>query len=121
MRRSEDFTTTVRTGAKGSTRRLVVHLTTHEDRTSPALVGFVVPKSVGVAVRRNLVKRRLRAAVAARLDTLGGTNLVVRALPASADADFAELSRDVDRALGRAGEPRRSRSTRGTPARTARS
>ena len=118
MRRSEDFTTTVRTGAKGSTRRLVVHLTTHEDRTSPALVGFVVPKSVGVAVRRNLVKRRLRAAVAARLGTLGGTNLVVRALPASADA---ELSRDVDRALGRAREPRRSRSTRGTPARTARS
>lgn len=104
MRHSKDFTATVRTGVKGSTRRVVIHLTTHENGDEPALVGFVVPKAVGIAVRRNLVKRRLRAAVAQRLDTLAGTRLVVRALPASAEAEYAELARDVDRALGRARE-----------------
>ncbi len=49
---------------------------------------------------RNRVKRRLRAVMRSRLDTLPeGTSVVVRALPAAADASFATLEADVDGAL----------------------
>lgn len=109
MRRSEEFSATVRGGAKGRAQRLVVHLRTHEGLHS-ALVGFIVPRSVGIAVVRNRVKRRLRAAVAQRLDTLpSGSLLVVRALPASAEATYAELEADLERAIASA---QRSRSPR---------
>jgi len=62
-------------------------------------VGFVVSKAVGNAVTRNVVKRRLREAIRGRLGTLDGQVLVVRANPASADADFRQLSDDLDRCL----------------------
>jgi ribonuclease P protein component len=62
----------------------------------PALAGFVVSKSVGTAVRRNLVKRRLRAAVRPRLADLAGWMVVFRARPEAASADYARLQADVD-------------------------
>jgi ribonuclease P protein component len=62
----------------------------------------VVSKAVGNAVRRNRVKRRLRHLARERLDRLpAGAVVVVRALPASADASFSMLSRDLDTALAR--------------------
>ncbi len=49
---------------------------------------------------RNRVKRRLRAIIAARVHGLPeGTSVVIRALPPSADASFADLASDVDGAL----------------------
>lgn len=69
------------------------------ERTPPT-AGFVVSKAVGGAVVRNRVKRRLRHLVAARLVRLpGGARLVVRALPPAAEASYAGLGRDLDRAL----------------------
>ena len=66
------------------------------------MVGFVVSKAVGNAVTRNLVKRRLRAAMASRTDRLpAGSTTVLRALPAAAGSDYAVLERDVDRCLER--------------------
>jgi ribonuclease P protein component len=65
-------------------------------------VGFVVSKAVGNAVARNRVKRRLREITRARLDLLpDAALLVVRALPASAQASYDALERDVDAALQR--------------------
>ncbi len=67
-----------------------------------ARVGFVVSKAVGNAVVRNRVHRRLRAVLASRLPDLpAGSLTVVRALPASATASYAELVADVDGALRR--------------------
>jgi ribonuclease P protein component len=67
-----------------------------------ARVGFVVSKAVGNAVVRNRVHRRLRAVMASRLPELPvGSLTVVRALPASATASYAELVADVDAALRR--------------------
>lgn len=107
MRRSEEFTDAVRGGARSGSRTVVVHL---RRPTSPgdhsALVGFVVSKAVGNAVERNRVKRRLRAVMAARVDGLDGSRVVVRALPASRLATTATLAADVDAAL--AGAQRRS-------------
>jgi ribonuclease P protein component len=57
---------------------------------------------VGTAVVRNRVKRRLRAAMAARLGALPpGALVVVRANPPAGQADGATLIADLDAALPR--------------------
>lgn len=81
---------------------MVVHHIALGDANEPAMVGFVVSKAVGNAVTRNSVKRRLRAAMAHRIDHLPtGSTTVLRALPAAATVDYAVLERDVDRCLDR--------------------
>jgi ribonuclease P protein component len=103
MRRAADFEQAVRRGARGGRETVVVHVT---DRTDPGpgpVVGFVVSKAVGNAVARNLVKRRLRALVHARLASMPSTSsVVVRALPASASASFSAIESDLDGALATA-------------------
>jgi ribonuclease P protein component len=68
-------------------------------------VGFVVSRSVGHAVVRNRVRRRLRHLVRDRLPELsvlpGGAVLVVRALPDAAAASYDELRGDLARCLER--------------------
>lgn len=65
-------------------------------------VGLVVGKNVGNAVVRNKTKRRLRECARARVGDLPeGAILVIRALPAAAIVDFAQLSADLARSLGR--------------------
>ena len=70
--------------------------------SDPARVGFVVSKAVGPAVIRNRVKRRLRhLARESATDLPGSAVLVVRALPAAATANYAELAADLERCLER--------------------
>ena len=65
-------------------------------------VGFVVSKAVGNSVVRHRVSRKLRHVVRDRLALLpAGSSLVVRALPASAEASSADLGADFDAALRR--------------------
>lgn len=72
----------------------MVHANVTDSRAGlPPRVGFVVSKAVGNAVVRNRTKRRMRAAIATRLDGIpAGVDVVVRAQPAAANATFAELS-----------------------------
>lgn len=109
MVRAADFEQAVRRGVRSGRDTLVVHLTTQTDHdASGPVVGFVVSKAVGNAVTRNLVKRRLRNLVRDRLGELPeGTDIVVRALPASASCAYARLGNDLDSAL--AGARRRAR------------
>ena len=64
-------------------------------------MGIVVSKKVGKAVTRNRVRRRLRE-ILRRLH-LPPAELMVVAKPEAANADFAELARDLLRALERSG------------------
>jgi ribonuclease P protein component len=65
------------------------------DDGAPSRFGFIVSKAVGNAVTRNLVKRRLREAAAETLrDRPTGVDVVVRALPAAASADWPTLRGD---------------------------
>lgn len=103
---AEEFRHVVRRGRRSGGPLLVVHLlvpNVDKVTSSPTKVGFVVAKSVGPAVIRNRVKRRLRHLMRERITTLpGGSMLVVRALPESAQADARDLATALDRCLGRA-------------------
>ena len=86
---------------------MVVHLwaatSALSERSGPR-VGFVVSRAVGPAVIRNLVKRRLRHLSRERLALLPpGSMLVVRALPAAANASYDELGAELDRCLRQVG------------------
>ena len=138
LRRRQDFATATRRGRRAGRPLLVVHLCesggaggtgaygavdlvadtgmTSTDphgageAPSPARAGFVVSKAVGPAVVRNRVKRRLRHLVATRISGLpAGSLVVVRALPPSGAADYADLERDLDSALRKLTAPRGNR------------
>lgn len=99
LRTSTDFSTTVRSGVRNGRRNVVLY-TAALAADQPSRIGFIVSKSVGNAVVRNLVKRRLREAGALSLQKYGsGYSIVVRALPAAADASWDQLLSDYDAAL----------------------
>jgi ribonuclease P protein component len=77
---------------------------TYVRRTDGAVrFGFIVSKQVGVAVVRNRVRRRLKAACYALAPSVGsGADVVIRALPSAASASFSELSGEVRRSLSKA-------------------
>lgn len=103
LRESADFTSAVRgPGAKrAGGRLLVVHANRTDARADlPPRVGFVVSKGVGNAVVRNRTKRRLRAIAADHVNAIpSGTDVVVRANPAAAAAEFGELDLAFTRQL----------------------
>jgi ribonuclease P protein component len=67
-----------------------------------ARVGFVVPRSVGGAVVRNRVRRRLRALMRARLDAHAGLDVVVAARGGAATEAWASLERALESCLAAA-------------------
>jgi ribonuclease P protein component len=66
-----------------------------------ARVGFTASRKVGGAVMRNRAKRRLRAVAAATLPLLGreGHDYVLVARTVTLSRPFAELTRDLEKAL----------------------
>lgn len=100
---SESFRRASRRGKRAHARTVVTHSLVLSDHTMVVpRVGFTVAKSVGNAVTRNRVKRRLRHAVRSHLSSLApATVLVVRAKPAAAEASYDDLSRDLARCLAR--------------------
>jgi len=102
--RGDDYRRIVRNGNRVGGAYCITHAVLHvrNDAAAPARFGFIVSKAVGNAVTRNLVRRRLKSIVERRLaDGFTGADVVFRALPASAAAEFAELEREVTRSLDR--------------------
>ena len=99
----ESFRRCLRAGRRAGSRTLVLHaLAGVSGQAAPARVGFVVSRSVGGAVVRNRVRRRLRHLVRERLVELPAASMVVvRANPAAAGASYAELRDDLARCLHR--------------------
>lgn len=95
MRRSTEFADTIKRGARSVQPDLVVHARRTGCAGGPR-VGLVVSKSVGSAVERHRVARRLRHVTRDLLCELDSTDrVVIRARPSSRDA----LSRSFDQQL----------------------
>ncbi|MFL6239032.1 MAG: ribonuclease P protein component [Actinomycetes bacterium] len=107
MRHHQSFSATVSAGRRASRRTLTVHVLPNADDTvTVPQVGFVVSKSVGGAVVRTRVRRRLRHIVRSRLEDMqaqaGRCAVVVRAGAASAEADSEALAADFEQAFSAA-------------------
>jgi ribonuclease P protein component len=102
LRRRADFEAVVRSGSVSATRLLVLRAR----RTNGPItrVGLATPASLGGAVERNRVRRRMRELVRARHGEMGaGWDLLVIMKPAARDASFGELGSALEAALSRAG------------------
>ena len=105
MTRSADFAHTVKHGVRAPQPDLVVHGVRLTDPGTPARVGFIVAKSVGGAVDRHRVARKLRHAAHSVVDDLTpGDQLVVRALPGSRLAGSAQLRAELHAGVRRVHE-----------------
>jgi ribonuclease P protein component len=113
LRRRPDFTAVVRSGRRAGRPTMVLHLLPERPAAGgPAghgapwpRVGLVVGRAVGNSVVRHRVSRRLRAVAREQLDRLPPTaDLVLRARPEAATAEFdrlrADLAGGLDRLLG---------------------
>ncbi|WP_307582236.1 ribonuclease P protein component [Paeniglutamicibacter psychrophenolicus] len=96
LRLSQDFTATVRSGARTGRRNVVLYARVRsEEPQGDNRFGFIVSKAVGNAVHRNLVKRRMRALAQQFAAEAIGLDVVLRALPGSADIEWDELGQQV--------------------------
>jgi ribonuclease P protein component len=96
MRRSTDFDTTVKHGVRAVQPDLVIYARRAADEADAPKVGLIVAKSVGTAVQRHRVARRLRHVARAVVQGLDRSErLVIRALPGSRDAESARLERQL--------------------------
>ncbi len=94
-----DFRAIVRRGRRTATAGTLIYRV-ERDPADPARFGFIVAKTVGNAVERNLVRRRMRAVCRSIVDAGGrGSDVVVRALPGSAQRDWASLSAEMHKIL----------------------
>ncbi len=104
---ADDYRVIVRRGAKVASAHTVSYLRSRE-AGADARFGFIVSKRVGSAVRRNLVRRRLKAVCREALtDGVSGVDVVVRALPGAAEADWSALRTEVLDVLTRRPDLRR--------------
>lgn len=93
--RPEDFRTVVRRGRR-SASPLAVYYRVERTSADPARFGFIVSRAVGGAVDRNLLRRRMKAIGREIVDAGGrGSDVVLRALPGSAQQSWATLAADM--------------------------
>jgi ribonuclease P protein component len=100
LRRAADF---ARLRQRGR-RRATANLTLYRGEAAPgdgcALVGITVSKSVGTAVVRNRLRRRLAASLQDLLSAQARLRLLIIARPSAAALPFAALREELRRALG---------------------
>ena len=101
IRRRADFEAIGRHGTARSTPLLVLR-SLRTDRAETR-IGLSTPRTLGGAVQRNRVRRRLRELLRERLERIGpGWDLLLIARPAAGDASHAELGAAIDALLARA-------------------
>jgi ribonuclease P protein component len=97
--RSKDFRRVYDHGTRYSGRFFAAFYLRPEqtDGKSVSRIGFTVPRSLGGAVARNRIKRRVREAVRLRLDQLNPQwEIVFNPRRAAMESPFSELIREVE-------------------------
>ena len=102
LRRQADFARVRRQGRRLSTKSLVIFRSDSLSGDVTSLVGITVNKSIGKAVIRNKLRRRLAAIVNETLASEGTIRLLVVARPDAAALPFSDLRAEVTSALRRA-------------------
>ena len=102
LRRKADFDALGRQGSVRSSRLLVLRsLRTGRPETR---IGLSTPRTLGGAVQRNRVRRRLRELMRERHETIGaGWDLLLIARPEAASASHSELRAALGSLLERSG------------------
>jgi ribonuclease P protein component len=100
LRRQVDFARLRRQGRRVSTKSLTIYHSGAPTGDASSLVGITVSKSIGKAVVRNKLRRRLSAIVREALASRAAMRLLVVARPVAADAQFSDLRAEVTSALG---------------------
>lgn len=103
MRRSTDFDATVKHGARAVQPDLVIYaLHGSDDEPEAPKVGLIITKSVGSAVQRHRLARRLRHVARTVVPQLEESEkVVIRALPSSRDVISARLAEELRAGLRR--------------------
>ena len=102
LRRHADFARLRRQGRRLSTKSLVIYRSDPVPGDASSLIGITVSKSIGKAVLRNQIRRRLAAAIVREsLATKHAMRLLVVARPPAAEASFSDLHAEVTSALAR--------------------
>ncbi|MEJ6018575.1 ribonuclease P protein component [Corynebacterium sp. H113] len=111
LQSSADFSFVVRKGRRVGRRTVVLHILDRSAyqgakadvpfvRHGGPHVGLIVSKAVGNSVVRHAIARKLRHIAAAVAPEISADlDIVIRALPRSADATSEELEKDVRSAL----------------------
>lgn len=102
LTRRTDFARLRRQGRRVTTKSLVVYRADPFPGDAPSLVGITVSKSIGKAVIRNKLRRRLAAILHETLASHRTMRLLVVALPQAAQVPFLNLEAELVSALARA-------------------
>ncbi|MDO4684969.1 MAG: ribonuclease P protein component [Corynebacterium sp.] len=104
---SAEFSRVVKQGKRKGSKTVVVYVWEHTAeaglaRSGGPRFGLIVSKAVGNAVARHSISRRLRHICANLTSSMQDRcDVVIRVLPAAANASSEELKSDVQRALQR--------------------
>ena len=103
LKKRKDFIHAAKSGVSVPTRTIVLQAVFRkpDSPVSGARIGYTTTKKIGKAVVRNLCRRLLRAAAALFFETLAlpTADYVLIARFSTADADFKNICRDLQRGL----------------------
>lgn len=103
---SGDFARATKSGLRYSSTNFVGYLYTNTESNNPAKAGLIISKSVGGAVTRNRLARKIRHCIGNQYPALPtGGLLVIRGLNNSAKADCSiEIAKIVNNLILKSGE-----------------
>jgi ribonuclease P protein component len=101
LRRQADFARLRRRGRRVSSKSLILYSGDSQPGDPAPLVGITVSKSIGKAVIRNKLRRRLAAIVHEALARRRAMRLLIVARPIAPQAAYGDLRAEVTSALER--------------------
>jgi ribonuclease P protein component len=102
MTRSTDFDTTVKHGTRAVQPDVVIYARRGNKEAEASKVGLIIARSIGSAVQRHQLARRLRHVARRVVEELDRSeHIVIRALPSSRNLGSARLEEELRAGLRR--------------------